>query len=57
MQVTKSQPVTGCRKEPIELCSRDGCGFSEVQIYDDDQHSRFAQRALVKSLRFDVYED
>ena len=30
LQVTKSQPVTGCRKEPIELCSKDGCGFSEV---------------------------
>ena len=28
-KVTKSQPVTGCRKEPIELCSKDGCGFSE----------------------------
>ena len=30
LKVTKSQPVTGCRKEPIELCSKDGCGFSEV---------------------------
>jgi len=27
--VTKSQPVAGCRNEPIELCSKDGCGFSE----------------------------
>ena len=30
IQVTKGRPVTGCRKEPIELCTTDGCGFSEV---------------------------
>ena len=28
-QVVKYTPVTGCTKEPVELCAPAGCGYKE----------------------------
>ena len=31
LQVTKFTTMTGCNKEPTELCAPAGCGFREVR--------------------------
>ena len=31
-EVKKYTPVTGCTKEPTELCAPAGCGFKEVNF-------------------------
>ena len=28
--VTKYNPITSCRKEPVVLCAPTGCGYEEV---------------------------
>ena len=32
-QVTKYTTMTGCNKEPTELCAPVGCGFTEVSYF------------------------
>ena len=33
--VKKYSPVTGCTKEPREICAPAGCGFKEVRTATD----------------------